>query len=208
MSAPPIPIDIAVEDPLSESVAKRLLAYSGTEFAIGAIHRRGGYGYLRKTIGGWNEAAKFRPILVLTDLDDHACPPALIENWLKSANPNANLMFRVAVREIEAWLLADWNGITEFLRIPKKYVRTCPRPIPESLTDPKAALIELGGRSQSREIKLRVVPSTGSTARVGREYNDCMCEFVDSVWDPKVARGHSESLDRSIRRLSNFRPTW
>lgn len=77
-----------------------------------------------------------------------------------------------------------------------------------SLADPKAALIELASRSQSRDVKLRVAPPSGSTARVGREYNDCLCEFIDSAWSPDTARKHSESLDRAIQRLSGFRPEW
>ncbi len=203
----PIPIDIAVEDELSESVARRVLGHAAPKFAIGTTHRRGGFGYLRTRIRGWNEAARSRPIFLLTDLDDHACPSALIEDWL-GEDLHANLVFRVAVREIESWLLADWSGITTFLKIPKKYLRSCSPPVPEQLRDPKAALIDLCSRSSDRDVKLRIVPSAQSTARVGREYNTCLCEFAGQSWNPEEARRRASSLDRAIRRLASFQPHW
>jgi len=43
----------------------------------------GGFGYLKKMINGFNNAAKTAPVLVLTDLDMSECPPTLIQNWLK-----------------------------------------------------------------------------------------------------------------------------
>ena len=66
----PIPINVAVEDLLSESVSNRLIRESGGKFSMGTTFGRSGYGYLRKTIRGWNAAARSRPIFVLTDLDD------------------------------------------------------------------------------------------------------------------------------------------
>lgn len=52
MKEAPIPIDVAVEDPLSEAIAKRLLTHTASGFAVGTTYRRGGFGYLRKTIRG------------------------------------------------------------------------------------------------------------------------------------------------------------
>ena len=63
-----IPVNLAIEDELSEEALRRMLGDVG-RFAIGSAYRRGGYGYLRKTIGGWNQASKGTPFLVLTDLD-------------------------------------------------------------------------------------------------------------------------------------------
>jgi hypothetical protein len=62
----PIPINIAVEDLLSEVVAKRLLMDSGQTFAVGVVYNRGGYGYLKRTAKGWNQAAKGKPFFLLT----------------------------------------------------------------------------------------------------------------------------------------------
>ena len=99
-----IPLHLAVEDPLSEAVLRELLCQSGRPFAIGRCYQRGGFGYLRKTIQGFNNAAKGIPFAVLTDLDRYPCPMALIADWLRVPR-HSNLLFRVAVHEVEAWIL-------------------------------------------------------------------------------------------------------
>lgn len=203
----PIPINVAVEDLLSESVSNRLIRESGGKFSMGTTFGRSGYGYLRKTIRGWNAAARSRPIFVLTDLDDEECPASLTAAWLGCA-PHPNLLFRVAVREVEAWLLADREALASFLSVPKRFLRSAPAGHPESFADPKATLIELCRHSSSREIKQRIVPAAGSTAQIGREYNACLAEFVETVWRPGEARKHAVSLDRALRRLEHFAPTW
>jgi hypothetical protein len=68
-----IPVDVAVEDELSESVVLRLLAVVKPIYHVGVTYRRGGFGYLRRTVNGWNAAAKGKPFVVLTDLDDASC---------------------------------------------------------------------------------------------------------------------------------------
>jgi len=98
-----IPVDVAVEDELSEFIVLRLLAVAKPTYHVGVTYRRDGFGYLRRTINGWNAAARGKPFVVLTDLDDALCPADLIGEWLTSA-PSPNLLFRVAVREVEAWL--------------------------------------------------------------------------------------------------------
>jgi hypothetical protein len=113
-----IPVNVAVEDELSEWVVLKLLAVTNRSYHVGATYRRGGFGYLRRTINGWNAAARGKPFVVLTDLDDAPCPADLIGRWLTSAQ-NPNLIFRVAVREVEAWLLADFNNLATFLRVKK-----------------------------------------------------------------------------------------
>ena len=65
-----IPVNLAIEDELSEAVLRRLLADARHGYVIGKAYGRNGYGYLRKTIAGWNRAAKGIPFVVLTDLDD------------------------------------------------------------------------------------------------------------------------------------------
>lgn len=110
----PIPIQLAVEDDLSEAVLRKILSTSGRPYAVGTCYLGRGFGYLRKTIHGFNNAAKGTPYLVLTDLDQAECPPNLIGAWLQ-VPIHANLVFRVAVREVEAWLLADRAGLARFL---------------------------------------------------------------------------------------------
>lgn len=198
-----IPVNVAVEDEISEFVVLRLLAAAKPIYHVGVTYRRGGFGYLRRTINGWNAAAKGKPFVVLTDLDDALCPADLIGKWLTSA-PNPNLLFRVAVREVEAWLLADVNNLAGFLRVAERYVPQNPDDIP----DPKAVLIELSRRSRSKYVRDSLLPRRGSTAKQGPGYNECLGAFVREGWDARAASVQSPSLARALRRLEEFQPVW
>lgn len=198
-----IPVNLAVEDELSETILRKLLRATGRGYHVGHVYRRGGYGYLRRTIPGWNAAAEWTPFVVLTDLDDSPCAAGKLSEWMP-AEPHPNLIFRVAVREVEAWLLADVTNLASFLGVSSRHIPESP----EGLTDPKAALIGAAMRSRSKEIKQRMIPRTGGTATQGPDHNGCMGEFVRTRWDPVVASERSPSLARAMRRLASFRPVW
>ena len=200
---PSIPINIAVEDLLSEAVATRLLADSAKNFAVGVVYNRGGYGYLKKTVPGWNNAAKGTPFFLLTDLDAWPCPPSLMASWL-SDPIHRNLVFRVAVREVESWLLADRLNFASFLKVHKARIPERP----DELLDPKATLVAIASRSPSAHIKSRLVPGRLSTARQGRDYNGCLTEFVATKWSPLEAAVNSPSLARCRESLAKFSPVW
>src|SRR6266446_4484885 len=110
----PIPLNLAFEDALTESLTLKILQTIPTQYATQTIYNRGGNGYLRQTINGFNNAAKGTPFLVGTDLDEYECPPALIDDWLTHARHH-NLLVRVAVRDAEAWVLADRHRFADFL---------------------------------------------------------------------------------------------
>jgi len=199
-----IPVNLAVEDQLSEAVLRRILSHTARGFAIGVAYNRGGYGYLRRTVRGWNTAAVGIPFILLTDLNSrYECPAALIHDWL-GQRPHPNLLFRVAVREVEAWLLADPTSLAQFLGISKAVI---PGNV-EMLSDPKAALIDLARNSRHKSIRDRIVPKAGSTARQGRDYNGCLTEFVGSTWDVEASSHTCPSLERALRRVRAFRPKW
>lgn len=198
-----IPVNIAIEDELSEVVLTQLLRFSGRGYSIGTAYRRGGYGYLKRTIQGWNRAASTTPFLVLTDLDDAPCPSKLLADWL-SEPVHSNLVVRIAVREVESWLLADPNGLAAYLRV---NVRFMPEH-PDQLTDPKAKLVDIARKSRSTDIKSRIVPRAGSTAKQGPDYNACLSAFVRQNWDIKLAIERSPSLKRAVARYAKFTPSW
>ena len=195
-----IPVKLAVEDQLSEAILHAILDQLGG-YAVGAVHSRGGYGYLKKSIQAWNRAAAHGPWIVLTDLDKAPCPLALIADWLGSP-PHPNLLFRVAVREVESWVIADRPGFANFLQVSEKLLPEHP----DETADPKAALIEAARKSRSRDLRVRIVPKNGSTATIGPEYNACLCEFVGRHWRAGYAAKHSPSLRRALDRLRAF--TW
>jgi len=127
----------------------------------------------KKNISGFNVAARGIPYLVLTDLDRSECAPAKIREWL-SAPVHPNLLFRIAVREIEAWLLADRSGLARLFGIAQGRILTNPDDIP----DPKGALIDLARSSRWKSLREDIVPRMGSTARQGPAYNDRLGDFV------------------------------
>jgi hypothetical protein len=193
---------LAVEDELSDFVLRRILQDFGN-FSIGMTYRRGGFGYLRSTISGWNRAARSIPFALLTDLDEFHCPAELITDWLP-AEKHPNLLFRVAVREVESWLLADQESFSSFLGIAQRYVSIRP----DDLPDPKAFLVDLAKRSRHTLVRESLVPRKGSTAKQGPGYNGCLGWFVKKNWRPEIACLTSPSLARTMERFSTFEPKW
>lgn len=196
-----IPVNLAIEDELSEVVLRRLLDHADRGYAIGTAYGRKGFGYLRRTIPGWNRAAQFVPFIVLMDLDRHPCATELIGKWLTEAR-HPNLLLRVAVREVEAWLLADRSNIAQHLRVSEKWIPADP----DTLPDPKAALVDAARSSRSETVRNRIVPKRGSTAKQGRDYNACLSEFVRADWKIEEAVEQSPSLRRTVSRLATFTP--
>jgi hypothetical protein len=200
----PIPVHLAVEDDLSEFVIRRLLLDTGRHYSIGNVFGRGGFGYLQSRAKNWNAAAAAgTPILLLTDLDQHPCPSGLIEDWL-DLEPHANLLFRVAVREVESWLLADREGFADFLGVSDVLIPMQPDQIPY----PKQTLVNLARRSRTRALRESIVPRHDSTAVQGPDYNGCLGDFVRNCWNRNAALERSPSLGRAWERLMVFEPTW
>ncbi len=196
-----IQVNLAVEDSLSEMVLRTILQQSERSYVVGSCFLKGGYGYLKKSIRGFNNASKGTPFLILTDLDKAECPPELIREWLPYSK-HPNLIFRIAVREVEAWLLADRQAFSEFIGIPIGLISDDTETIP----DPKQKLIELVSKSKNKELREDIVPSMRSTARVGPNYNGRLGFFVTSHWRIKEAVNHSVSLKRTVSTIVGFKP--
>jgi hypothetical protein len=198
-----IPVSLAAEGPLDEQVLRQLLAKSGRPFAPGVCYGKKGKDHLQKNIARFNQAAAHVPFIILTDLDEEDCPPGLIGRWLPKGRHN-NLVLRIAVREVESWLLADREHLAEFLGIPviliPQQADNCP--------DPKFLLIDLAKRSPRRDIREDIVPLPGSTSKVGKNYVGQLTRFVTSQWHVDDAtRSHSTSLDKAMHALIRFAPT-
>lgn len=184
-------ISAAVEGLVDEAVARKLILHVGA--TPGDIHGRQGKVFLRQRIAGYNRAARYAPWVVLVDLDQDAdCAPPLRAEWL--AAPSPLLCFRVAVRKIEAWLLADTERIAEFLGVSRvKFPRD-----PERLGDPKTALVNLARNSRRRNIRDDMVPRPEGGRAVGPAYSSRLIEFVGVRWRPEYAARRCDSLRRAI----------
>jgi hypothetical protein len=190
---------LAVEDALSEAVARRLLSEAG--IGVAQVVGRKGNSYLRAKVRDLNRTARGFPVLLLTDLDSPSlCPPLLIRDWLNTP-PSDGLMFRVAVMEVESWVMADTNAFSRFLGVRSTLV---PQPV-DAVLKPKEALVNLARRSRRRATRSDLVPSPGSTAAVGPAYNARLGEFVRDTWCPIRAADASSSLSRALNAVRAFR---
>lgn len=136
------------------------------------------------------------PWLVLVDLDhEHPCAAALVGEWLPQVPTLMRL--RVAVREIEAWLLADRVGIAACLSVSRDRI---PRSVDE-LDNPKSLMINVASRSRRRAIRDGMPPRAASGRSIGPLYVTELSRFVREHWDVDEAALASSSLCRCIRAL-------
>jgi hypothetical protein len=113
-------------------------------------------------------------------------------------------MFRVAVREVETWLLADGAGFAKFLGIRRILA---PADV-DAIDDPKACLIGLARKSPHRELRQDIVPPPGSTRKVGPNYSGRLVSFVRDRWNLSAATLSSPSLQRTVKAVARFVPVW
>ncbi len=200
---PPIPILLAVEDDLSESLLRRVLD-ERRAYAVGPVFKRNGFGYLRKNTPAFNKMARVSPVLLLTDLDRQDCAPGLIREWLPCPR-HTDFLFRVAVREVEAWVLAADKPFAGFLGIRKaiSYQR------PEDLADPKLELLKLAATSAKRDIRDGLVRRDPSgNLRQGPAYNSTLAAFIRDGWEPATAAGRCPSLEKLLTALAALEADW
>jgi hypothetical protein len=192
-------VHLATEDILTEAVGLKLIANFLRGFEVGLTLGKKGNSYLKSKITAYCEIAKREPVLLITDLDNTACAPLLISSWLGHINTPNNFMFRVAVREVEAWLLADQGAIKPLLG--KQHTKV-PRN-PDSIPNPKEFLLNLA-REAPRDVRRDLLAERDAIASQGIGYNQRLCDYVNTSWSPTHAAQRSESLCRVIRRMEHL----
>jgi hypothetical protein len=187
-------VNIAVEGDLDEEVLRRVLNLLNIQ--VENTYGKKGKGNLRSNIKRYNSAAAIAKWIVLVDLNQEAeCPPTFVSSWLP--NRNRNLQLRVAVRAIEAWLLADKSEIARFLNVSVSKIPHSP----EDERNPKVTLINIARQSRSRNIREDMVPKENGTASQGPGYTSRLIEFSTSYWDPRRAAQNAPSLEKSLNSL-------
>jgi hypothetical protein len=191
-------INLATEDLLSEAVAEKLVA-TFTKFQILERLGKKGNGHLKKNLKCYIEIARHTPLLLLTDLDQANCAPGLVSDWLGNSNiaPSNNFLFRVAVREVESWLLADHTNCSKLFDAKKL------PPNPDHLPHPKKTLLSHANRS-NRSVRSDLVYKVGSVLTQGLGYNAKLRQFVFENWNPHFAMKNSPSLSKTCNRLCEF----
>jgi hypothetical protein len=188
---------LATEDALSETVGLKMIkAEIGQDISVQPL-RRNGFGYLKSKMRDFAAMAGRNVVVLLTDLDSADCAPSLKADWFRNVAHPEKFVFRVAVREVESWLMADRVHFSQFLGVSESAVPQNP----EGLADPKAALIDIARKSR-RDIRSDLVPGRGVRAKQGIGYNEVLCDFVEEIWDCRRASQNSDSLRRACDRIA------
>lgn len=181
------------------AVMNRLVAASERPIEVSRRLVERGFGNIKRSVLKYRQASQVIPHIVLTDLDRAACPAELRAKW-GAADLPASMLFRVAVRETESWLLGDRHGFAAFAAVALNKVPQNP----EALQDPKETLIGLVRRSRKRRLIDELVPAHGSSVSIGPLYNERLSEFAAQSWDIDAASEACLSLKRARQRLASF----
>jgi hypothetical protein len=193
-----VSVNVAVEGELDEAVLKKVLA--SVDIGIANVYGKRGKNNLKENAPRFNQAAQYGKWVILVDLNNDAeCPPPFVDSWLPSRNQN--LQLRVAVRTIEAWLLAERDEIARFLAVSKQRIPV----YPENEHKPKKTLINIARHSRSKAIRADIVPRNGSTAIQGPGYTTRLIEFTIRYWNPERAAHNAPSLKRSMDSLLRWK---
>ena len=198
-----------VEDEPTAEVAKKIVAFRNKRcdgklyFNDGFPFVVKGYGNLKKKAANFFKMAeRNNDILIITDLDREACPPELINKWFfpdsRSTSLPQRLFFRVAVKEVESWLMADRTALSEHLGISKANFPTKP----DELYDPKQFLLSVILKKGRKKRVREMLP--GPSTHIGPSYNSMLRDFIHDLWSPERASLNSPSLKRTIKRLLDF----
>lgn len=112
----------AVEGDTDQPFATKIIERAGARAR--PLPVAGGKNRLDTRIAGWNQPGNQQNILVLRDWDEDdqvPCAPTLVEKVLGGHARATGLCVRIAIRSIEAWMLADREAAAEFfgIRVPR-----------------------------------------------------------------------------------------
>jgi hypothetical protein len=129
-----LPVNLLVEGDTDEVIIRRVLEHVG--LTCGIVYGKQGKSDLLKRLPNYNKAAHYALWLAVVDLDQDArCAPNFVHRILPE--PASRMCFRVAVRAVEAWLLADAEHLAAYLGVSATKIPHSP----DSEVDPKTTLI-------------------------------------------------------------------
>ena len=197
-----LPLAVVAEDKLTQAVLHKLVHTYLPEYAISRSEVKNGRGNVQKSLAGYASLANVMPVIVGVDLDHDECASTLLAGWADEFDPHPNLIIRVAVTEIESWVLADRKRCADFINATSDEISRDP----DSLENPKKAFLDLARANAHEELKKDLVPRNydRNYPRIGPAYNLRMTAFVASRWRPHVARPKSDSLHRAITAMEKL----
>jgi hypothetical protein len=194
------PVFLIYEDELSGAVLHRLVHEFRPQLRIDLSRNTYGNSQLLGGVHKYVAASQNGiPHIILTDLDRTVCAPELLRKW-EVPKLEGLMLFRIAVREIESWLLADRKGIADLFKVPLGKIAAQP----DELADPKSELLSIVRRCRSGRLKQDILPASGSSASIGPFYNDILGAFVRRDWNVENAMAYSPSLRKAVQRIGSF----
>ena len=194
-----------VEDEATRAVVLRLFDYlqrvSGVDMSLSQGHPviTHGYGKLKeKALRLWNASKSGIDCFFLTDLDNHPTPNQLGKSWFGIeclGQLPAHYIFRISIREIESWIMADVETFSRHLGVA---AANFPDEM-DSIPDPKLFLFNLIRSKCRRKRFLEMIPQPGQ--HVGISYNPVLCDYIARLWRPESAARHSSSLARTLAKV-------
>lgn len=201
-----VAVSYVVEGQSDEPMAESLLAHVGAEPGYRVVTH--GKAKLDQRLAGINRSAGIHhPWFILRDSDDddhEGCRGALVSTLFQGSTISNGLVFRMAVRSIESWLMADHPAFSTFFGV--SHARL---PVnPDGEVDPKGSLVGLARASSKREIREGIAPRPEARRRVGPRYTELVTAYMRTHWRLERARLASPSLDRAAIRLSERVDQW
>ncbi len=191
-------INCLVEGKLDEVVLRKL--FSECSLKVGKVFPYSLPEFSNR-LKSYNQAGLHAPWFALCDLDRKACAPSRVQEYLP--DPAQGMCFRVAVRSIDAWLLADREAMASFLRISSARILRSP----EDYDNPKEALLALARNSRNREVRMALASDEKSPGKQTLGYVEVVSEFTRETWSARRARKHAPSLERAWRCCRLFKNT-
>ncbi len=196
-SLPLVEIDFGGEGRTDAEAARKMIlaagALPGRDFTLRSQPR--GREALDRALAGYNAGARFTPILVLRDLDNLPCAAEAVAARLPQRHGHCFL--RIAVRSLDAWLMADRDAIANFAKVRAALVPD----FPETLPRPKDVLMSILRQSKNRPMRraLGIDDGTVGWQMIGA----WSAEFIRDHWDPERAAriGRAPSLTKAMHRL-------
>jgi len=201
-------MNVIGEDAVTKAIIKKLINQYRPDITTGIELPVRGSDIKRQSIiaNNLNE-----PVFILTDQDQHHCPPFMIRDWFGPTGVNNFVNFRIATTEAESWLMADRSAFAKWLKID---VADIPEAAPISRTKqykeltfplkPSLFLMrELASKSRNPDLREQLMPK--ELARKGPYYNSALLPFIEKKWRPQTARNNSTSLEKAIRRLIDYK---
>lgn len=189
-------ISLLVEGYIDELVLRKTIAIY-TPLSVATCYGKNGIPYIKQRIDSFHATAKPDNLFIcLIDLDAAECALELKQQLLPHPISDS-FIFRIAVTEIESWLLADREGIAKFIGAPVNKVPDSP----DKCLNPKTEIVNLARKYGKEKLKRDLVPAENTSTPVGKGYSTQIARFIQEQWTPAAAVENSPSFARTIKAL-------